>query len=167
MRPHRGSALLAALIVIAVLATVTVATMRLASISKGQSSSDARKLGQSACVDAARQYLISRLRLLSKFPITELQFDQVVQVDNGQRHLYTGHARPNGPDGRPIGALPVIESVRGVSASKVGGAKAGNRDLSNTIAPPTLGGKPYQVIVACSDPVAGDLELEFSFRYGL
>ena len=65
------------------------------------------------------------------------------------------------------GALPIIKSVRGVSASKVGGAKSGNRDLSNTIAPPTLGGKPYQVVVACSDPVAGDLELEFSFRYGL
>ncbi len=169
MRPHRGSALLAALIVIAVLATVTVATMRLASISKGQSATDARKLGQAACVDAARQYLISRLRLLSRFPITELTFDTVVQVDHGARHLYTGHARPNGPNGRPDPTLPlpVIESVRGVSASKVGGAKAGNRDLSNTIAPPTLGGKPYQVIVACSDPVAGDLELEFSFRYGL
>ena len=167
MRPHRGSALIAALIVIAVLATVTVATLRLASISKGQSLSDARKLSQSACVDAARQYLISRLRLLSKFPLTELTFDQAVPVENGTRHLYTGHARQNGPDGRPIGPLPVIESVKAVAASKVGGGKAGNRDLSNTIAPPTLGGKPYQVIVACSDPVAGDMELEFSFRYGL
>ena len=66
MRPHRGSALIAALIVIAVMATVTVATLRLASISKGQSLNDARKLSQSACVDAARQYLISRLRMLSK-----------------------------------------------------------------------------------------------------
>jgi hypothetical protein len=174
MRPHRGSALIAALIVIAVMATVTVATLRLASISKGQSLSDARKLSQSACVDAARQYLISRLRLLSKFPLTELTFDQAIPVENGTRHLYTGHARQNGPDGRPpawisppTAGTPVIESVRAVAASKVGGGKAGNRDLSNTIAPPTLGGKPYQVIVACSDPVAGDLELEFSFRYGL
>jgi len=167
MRPHRGSALLAALIVIAVLAMVTVATLRLANISKEQSMKDARKLSQAACVDAARQYLISRLRLLSRYPITELTFDAAIPVENGTRHLYTGHARPNGPDGRPVGALPVIESVRGVAAAKVGGAKAGNRDLSNTIAPPTLGSKPYQVIVACSDPVAGDLELEFSFKYGL
>jgi hypothetical protein len=167
MRPHRGSALLAALIIIGVLALVTVATLRLAGISKGQSAKDSRALGQAACVDAARQYLISRLRLLSKFPLTELTFDQAIAVENGTRHLYTGHVRDLGSDGRPVGNIPVIKSVRGVSASKVGGAKAGNRDLSNTIAPPTLGGKPYQVVVACSDPVAGDLELEFTFRYGL
>ena len=72
MRPHRGSALVAALIVIGVLALVTVATLRLANISKGQSAKDARALSQAACVDAARQYLIGRLRLLSKFPLTEL-----------------------------------------------------------------------------------------------
>src|SRR6267143_1372981 len=154
VRPHRGSALPAALIIIGVLALVTVATLRLANISKGQSAKDSRALSQAACIDAARQYLIGRLRLLSKFPLTELTFDQAIPVENGTRHTFSG-------------ALPVIKSVRGVSAAKVGGAKTGNRDLSNTIAPPTLGGKPYQVVVACSDPVAGDLELEFSFRYGL
>jgi len=167
MRPQRGSALLAALIIIGVLALVTVATLRLATISKGQSAKDARALSQAACIDAARQYLIGRLRLLSKFPLTELTFDQAIPVENGTRHIYSGHVRQQAGDGTFSGTLPVIKSVRGVSAAKVGGAKSGNRDLSNTIAPPTLGGKPYQVVVACSDPVAGDLELEFSFRYGL
>ena len=61
MRSHRGSALLAALIVIGVLSLVTVATLRLASISKTQSVRDARLLSQASCVDAARQYLLGRL----------------------------------------------------------------------------------------------------------
>jgi len=167
MRPHRGSALLAALIVIGVLALVTIATLRLANISKGQSAKDARALGQSACVDAARQYLISRLQLLSKKPITELTFSQTIDTENGTRTLYSGHVRSQNGFGRFSGTLPVIKSVTNVDSSKVGGAKAGNRDLSNIVASPTLGSKPYQVIVACSDPVAGDVELEFTFRYGL
>ena len=167
MRPNRGSALVAALIVIGVLALVTIATLRLADISKGQSAKDARALAQLACVDAARQYLISRLQLLSKKPITELTFNQVISAENGTRTLYSGHVRPQDANGKPTGALPVIKSVINVDSSKVGGAKAGNRDLSNVIASPTLGSKPYQVVVACSDPVAGDVELEFTFRYGL
>ena len=165
MRRHRGSALLAALIVIGVLSLVTVATLRLASISKEQAVRDARQLSQASCVDAARQYLVSRLQLLSGTPLTELTFDKAVQLDTGTRHIYTGHVRQKGPDGRFTGDVPVIKTVRGVAASQVSQSKA-NRDLSNVIAWSSLG-KNYHVIVACSDPVAGDMELEFSFRYGL
>ncbi|MGZ6123444.1 MAG: hypothetical protein ACXWLR_00700 [Myxococcales bacterium] len=165
MRSHRGSALIAALMIIAVLSLVTVATLRLASISKAQSVRDSRLLSQTSCVDAARQYLLSRLRLLSPTPLTELTFDQAVQLDTGTRHLYTGHVRPIGPDGRPAGGVPVIKTVRGVLSSQVT-APRGSRDLSNVIAWSSLG-KNYHVIVACADPVAGDMELEFTFRYGL
>jgi type II secretory pathway pseudopilin PulG len=165
MRSHRGSALIAALIVIGVLALVTVATLRLASISKAQSVRDSRLLSQTSCVDASRQYLLSRLRLLSPTPVTELTFDQAVQLDSGTRHLYTGHIRPTGADGLPVGNVSVIKSVRGVASSQVGSSKA-NRDLSNVIGWSSLG-KNYHVVVACADPVAGDMELEFTFRYGL
>lgn len=166
MRNHRGSALIAALIVIAILALVTVATLQLAGLSKGQSAKDARTLSQTACVEAARQYLLSRLRVFSSVPITNLTFNQAVQVETGTRQLYTGHVRPV-VSGQPQGSIAVITSVVPVQAAKVGGAKSGNRDLSNVIAPNTLGGKPYQVVVACTDPLAGDMELEFTFRYGL
>ena len=166
MRNHRGSALLAALIVIGVLALVTVATLRLAGISKEQSARDARVLSQSSCVDTARQYLLSRLQLLSGAPLTDLTFDQVVQLDTGNRHIYTGHVRDRDPaTGQFTGAIPMIKSVRGVAASQVTAPK-GSRDLSNVIAWSSLG-KNYHVVVACSDPYAGDMELEFSFRYGL
>jgi hypothetical protein len=166
MRSHRGSALLAALIVVGVLSLVTVATLRLASISKEQSVRDARLLSQTSCVDAARQYLLSRLRLLSPAPLTELTFTQTVTLDTGDRHLYSGHVRPKDPvTGRFAGNPVVIKSVRGVLSSQVT-SRQGSRDLSNVIAWSSLG-KNYHAIVACSDPVAGDMELEFTFRYGL
>jgi hypothetical protein len=173
MRSHRGSALLAALIVVGVLSLVTVATLRLASISKTQSVRDARLLSQTSCVDAARQYLLGRLRLLSAAPLTELTFNQSVVLDTGTRHLYTGHIRedaqhqPIRPDanGHFSGAVPVIKTVRGVLSSQVTSPQ-GNRNLSNVIAWASLG-KNYHVVVACADPVAGDMELEFTFRYGL
>jgi type II secretory pathway pseudopilin PulG len=172
MRKHRGSALLAALIVIGVLALVTVATLRLASISKAQAVRDARQLSKASCVDASRQYLLSRLQVLGGSPLTELTFDRAIQLDSAitdpanQLHIYTGHVRPIDADaGVPTVPYAVVKTVRGVAASQVTSPK-GSRDLSNVIAWSSLG-KNYHVIVACTDPVAGDMELEFSFRYGL
>jgi hypothetical protein len=164
MRSHRGSALLAALIVVGVLSLVTVATLRLAAISKANSVRDARLLSQTSCVDAARQYLLSRLTLTGPGLVTQITFNQAVQLDTGNRQIYTGHIRDRGPDGKFTGA-PVIKSARGVIASQVTAAK-GAREMSNTIGGNTMGNN-YQVIVACADPVAGDMELEFTFRYGL
>lgn len=166
MYRHRGSALLAALIVIGVLSLVTVATLRLASISKTQAVRDARLLSQTSCVDAARQYLLSRLSLFSPQPLTSLTFDKAVQLDTGVRHIYTGHIRTRGADGNFTGPVPVITSVRGVAAGQVSPPKGKNRDLSNVIAFASLG-KNNHAIVSCSDPVAGDMELEFTFRFGL
>jgi hypothetical protein len=166
MRSHRGSALLAALIVIGVLSLVTVATLRLASISKTQSVRDARLLSQASCVDAARQYLLSRLSLYVS--PTELTFDRVVQLDSGQRHVYTGHVRPKGADGRPAGSVAVVKTVRAIPSRQVSPVRGNNADWSNGIrSGGSSNSNAYHVIVACADPVAGDMELEFTFRYGL
>jgi type II secretory pathway pseudopilin PulG len=166
MRRHRGSALIAALIVIAVLALVTVATLRLADISKGQSAKDARKFGQAACIDAARQYLISRLRLYG-VP-TQVSFDEVVSTEAGPRHIYTGHVRQPDASGQVSGPVPVsINGLTPLRTGFVGGGTARSREISNTIGAPSIGGKPYQVVVSCSDPLAGDMELEFTLKFGL
>jgi len=156
MRPARGSALLAALIVIGVLALVTIATLELARISKSDSVRDSRALTQTACVEAARQQVLGRLRIFGLDP-TSIQLDQAVQVDTGNRRMRTGHVQG-----------PSVTSVRALPPQLVGGSSARNRDLSNLLVPsPTLGGRHYRVVVACSDPAAGDMELEFTFRYGL
>jgi hypothetical protein len=158
---HRGSALIAALIVIGVLAVVTVATLQLANISKQASAADSRRLSQTACVDAARQYVLGRLRL-AQSPTT-IQLDQAIQVENGQRKMRTGHistaALPN---------APVISSVMNLPGPLISNNSRKFRDVSN-LGPEAAqgGGKAYRLVVACTDPQAGDMELEFTFRYGL
>ncbi len=162
----RGSALLAALIVIGVIATVTAATLMLANISKGDSARDARKLSNASCVDAGRQYILGRLRVFGLDPTT-ITLDQAIQVDTGTRHVYTGHVRPV-VGGQPQGSYAVVTSVQAVPSQLMGNSSAKNRDISNVIVPgSTLGGRAYRVVVACTDPLAGDMELEFTFKYGL
>lgn len=165
MRPHRGSVLIAALVIIGVLALVTVATLRLADISKGQSARDARKLGQAACVDAARQYLISRLNVFNI--ASTIRFDQVISTEAGDRHIYSGHVRGQDALGKFTG--PVITAApRAVYGGVSGGASGGNGDITNTLRGANgKVGTTYQVVVACSDPLAGDMELEFSLQFGL
>src|SRR5437868_12550615 len=102
MRKPRGGAMLASLIIIGVIALVTAATLQLASISKQQAAKDARSLSQTACVEAARQYLLGRLRLFGA-PATSIKLDQAIQLDNGTHRMRTGHVKG-----------PVINSVQPV-----------------------------------------------------
>jgi hypothetical protein len=139
---------------------VTVAVMQLATISKQQASKDARSLSQVACVDAARQYLVSRLRLFGA-PATAITLDQSVTLDNGKKRILTGHVRPRGV----TTDAPVITSVLPLRGSYVGGMKAGER--TNVVGTGIgLGGSAYRAVVACTDPQAGDMELEFTFQFG-
>jgi Tfp pilus assembly protein PilX len=153
---QRGSALIAALIIIGVLALVTVATLQLANISKQSATNDSRRLSQTTCVEAARQYVLSRLRLVGQ-PPTSITLDQAIAVESGQRKMRTGH----------IGNTAVVQSVMAVPSSMVSNNNAKARDISNLIGTPTTGGSAYRVVVTCSDPLAGDMEMEFTFKYGL
>jgi hypothetical protein len=158
-KKHRGSALIAALIIIGVLAVVTVATLQLANISKQASAADSRRLSQTSCVEAARQYLLSRLRLFGLDPAT-LVLDKSIPMEAGNRVLRTAHINT-------VNTTPVVTSVVALPSNLVANTTPKSRDISNLIAPPTLGGKAYRVVVACSDPLAGNMEMEFTFKYGL
>jgi hypothetical protein len=58
-----------------------------------------------------------------------------------------------------------ITSVRALRGSLVGGAKAGER--TNIVGTGIgAGGTAYRAVVACTDPQAGDMELEFTFQFG-
>src|SRR5438105_12660248 len=116
----RGGAMLASLIVIGVISLVTVATLQLANISKQQAAKDARSLSQVACVEAARQYLLSRLRLFGA-PATSITLDQSIKVDNGLKRMLTGHVRPAGT----TDAQAAITSVSPIRGGLIGGSKAG------------------------------------------
>src|SRR5256885_8657555 len=133
MRKPRGGAMLAALIVIGVISLVTVATLQLANISKQQASKDARTLSQVACVEAARQYVLSRLRLFGA-PATSITLDQAIVVGTGtgfisghspQKQMRTGHVTEKNADPLKNNDPPKITSVTPLRGSLVGGAKAG------------------------------------------
>ena len=171
-RLHRGSAILAALIIIAVVALITVATFKLAGLSKNDAARDARRMAGASCADTARQYVLGRLRVFGLDP-TSITLDQTITVDSGSRRIFTGHQRPAALDPhdgmmRPTGSVAVINSVQALPASLVGNSSAKNRDISNVVVPsPTLGGRSYRVVVSCTDPTGADQELEFTFKYGL
>ena len=161
--------MLASLIIIGVIALVTVATLQLANISKQQAAKDARSLSQVACVEAARQYVLSRLRLFGA-PATSITLNQAIVVGTGstgflsgrspQKQMRTGHVTEKG-----INDPPKITSVVPIRAGLVGGAKAGER--SNVVGTGVgLGGSTYRAVVACTDPQAGDMELEMTFQFG-
>ena len=156
MRPHRGNALLPALIIVLVLSAVAAASLALAQYSRRDAVREARNLTQAACIDAARQAVLGRLRVFGLEP-TAILLDQAVTVESGQRKLQTGH----------LGG-PAVTSIAAIPPNLVGGSGARNRDISNLIVPsPVLGGRHYRVVVKCSDPAAGEMELEFTFKYGL
>jgi type II secretory pathway pseudopilin PulG len=162
IRKPRGGAMLASLIVIGVIALLTVATLQLANISKEQASKDARSLSQSACVEAARQYVLGRLRLFGA-PATSIVLDQAIVVGTGttglsgsepKKKMRTGHVK--GP------AITSVSLVRGAAMSQ-----RTTRETSNVLGPGTLpGAGNYTAVVACTDPQARDMELEFTFQFG-
>lgn len=157
---HKGSALLAALVVIGVLALVTAATMRLATLSKTNSVRDSRKLSQGACVEAARQHLIARLNIFGLASPQSVTFVDDVTVDTGTRQLRTGHIAP--------GSTPVITAARTIPYKKFAGGARTTVDRSNKILPAGMGsGNYFNTVVTCKDPVAGEMELEFTIKYGL
>jgi len=152
-RRHRGSALLAALIVIGVLALVTVATLRLASISKEQATRDARLLSQTSCAEAARQYVLGRMRVFGIPGAVE----QVIATETGDRKVYTGHVD-----------TATIVTIKAASPKAGGGAKRNVRDLTNVIVGTGGGsGQPFGVVVSCIDPLAGPMEVELLIRWGI
>jgi len=153
--------MLAALIVIGVISLVTIATLQLATISKQQASKDARNLGQMACVEAARQYVLSRLRLTGA-PATSITLDQAVRIGTGtvglsghapEKRMRTGHVND-----------PQIRSVTPIGTNLVSQVTVGER--SNVVGSVGLSGRPFRAVVACTDPQAGDMELEFTFQFG-
>ena len=150
-RSERGSALLAAMLVVTVMAFVTVATLRLAQNSKTNAVRDARKLSYAACVDAARQQVIASVRQFGGSTDT-ITVNKVATVENGLRGMRTGH----------IGGGAATATVTRLS-NRLFGGRPSAIDITNKIVNPSTGAY-YTATVACSDPVVGDIELEFSFK---
>jgi Tfp pilus assembly protein PilX len=156
----RGSALLVAMIALAVLMVLVVGAIQFtgtnqqAAIAKGQGDR------VSACAETARRYLLSRLRTFN-MPIAGLTLerevpDAVEQADRSK--MLTAHYGQNTPQ----------QTIQVVSSSDFSASQKQVRDLANA-APEsaTLGGQYYRVVMVCNEPGGRSAETEFVFRHGL
>lgn len=158
--PHRGSALVIALILVTVLSLVGLALINRANTEIDAVSAKRHYDLTSSCAEAARQLVIS------KFAQAGANLGTLgMQITLGNLNLYTGHYSP--PDGgsgylADGGVVPLLGAAGGATS---GGAT----DVANKIQKTSLGTSPYRVTVVCQDAnnVTRQTEVEFVINYGL
>lgn len=155
----RGSSLLVALIALAVLSIVAVGAIAFTGQNREGSAVMARGERSSACADAARKYLLSKLRLYG-VAVASLTLDDTLPDDPvaaRRSRVTTGH----------YDIAAGVDATGIASAGSVGFSRDQTRNVANVIAASTLGGTPYRVVVKCRDSAGREEEVELAFRYGL
>lgn len=153
-RPERGSALLLAIILIAILGVVGLAVVQRAS-AEGDAVA-AKKLhdGTVTCADAARDLLMSQFRAYGASPL-----DMTLQAKAGDYTLASGHY-----DNVNVKSVQLVPQAAQASF--------GVNDIANRISRTGLGGQVYRMTVVCSSPAPGggsarQGEVEYMVRFGL
>lgn len=160
-RAPRGNALMMTLIAISVLTLLVCGAIQFTNYNREATAEKLRGDRVSACADAARRHLLSRLKLLNNPSLKFFKAELIDDPDPEARSVMkTGHYDPQ----------PMVDnSVAVVSARLMGEGDNQARDIAN-IAPSgdgTLGGKYYRVVVKCQEASGRESEVEFLFRYGL
>jgi hypothetical protein len=169
---RRGSVLLLVVVLLAVLSLLAAAALSFSRSELGAVKNERSGDELLACADAGRQYMLSRFDMLVGSPVTldpvnlNLNADisklntakcpEGVKVPADAKCIRSGH----------LGQKTVVSGVTAV-ASNAGGNKKDLRELSNTVAPNTLGGVPHKVTVHCLDENGRGTEVEFVVRFGL
>ncbi|MGZ3461594.1 MAG: hypothetical protein ACXU86_24145 [Archangium sp.] len=161
-RAPRGNALMLTLIALAVLMILVGGAIRFTNNNREATSEKLRGDRVSACADAARRHMLSRLKLFSASTDFQLLDTQLIDdpAPDARTKMVTGHYGS--------GAQATVVSVNPV---QMGAAGRQVRDIANTspAGGGFLGGQYYRVVVKCQE--SGDLgresEVEFLFRYGL
>lgn len=158
-RSRRGTALIFAVVMLAVLAIVGLAIIGQAN-AEGDGSVAKRQYDRSiACADAARELLNSQFRLYGLNPTTltldtPLEYGASTSVPD--RSGRTGH----------YDSVTVTNAVVAATGSTSG--SMGVSDMSNRTVRTALGGQLYRMTVVCSS--AGNSrqsEIEFLVKFGL
>jgi hypothetical protein len=115
----------------------------------------------SACADAARRHMLSRLKLFRASGDFKLLSTKLIDSPEPAERskLTTGHYGEKDPMPTVVAVDPVL----------MGAATRQVRDISNA-APSgggTLGGQYFSVVVKCQEYSGRESEVEFLFRYGL
>lgn len=151
---QRGSSLLLALMIVAILTIVAFAIVQMGSTEADAVGAKRRYDHAVSCSDAARDYLMSQFKTYSVTP-TSLTLNQAID----DQVMASGHYDNL--------AVTSVLAATGF-ASGMGGAS----DVSNRIARAGLGGQVYRMTVVCTSSASLDAssrqsEVEFLVRFGL
>ena len=148
----RGSALIVAVILVAVLAVVALGVITRTTAEIDAVGSKRHYDAAVSCADGARQMLLSQFRTFGTTP-SSLVLDTTVN----EKRYSTGHYDNF-----------AIQSVVAATGTQ-GGASVGVSDISNRTSRTKLGGQVYRFTVVCSDQNSAtrESEVEFLVRFGL
>lgn len=148
---ERGSALVVAIVIVAILAVVGLALTR--RTTNEMEAVGGKRYYDSAvtCADGAREMLLSQFRTSGMGP-TSLTLDQTVDT----KRMTSGHYDQF--------AMATIVPAAGTLAGAVG-----VNDIANRISRASLGGQIYRMSVVCTDSSGTNRqsEVEFLVRFGL
>lgn len=169
-RRERGSILVVAVVVVAVLSTLAAAAISFSSTEYSAARVYTSGDELVSCADAGRQYLLSKFKMLGP-PPTNLQLS--ARLDTADSTACSNTASPPSGGrcarGGHIGQRDVtVKGVRVIPSSSVADSRRNARDLTNVITTPnSLGGQYYQLVVHCEDDRGRETEVEFALRFGL
>jgi Tfp pilus assembly protein PilX len=151
---HRGSALIVAIILVAVMAVVGLALIRRTSNEIDSVSSKRHYDVAVSCADGARQMLMSSFRTFG-LPPTQLSLDKTVN----DKRLTSGH----------YDTFAVQSVVVATGASFSGGTVGASDIVNRTRGAGQLGGTMYRMTVVCTDSSSAtrQSEVEYLVRFGL
>jgi hypothetical protein len=151
--PRRGSTLIVALMIIALVTVVAFAIVKMGSTEADAGGAKRRYDHAVSCSDAARDLLLSQFKIYSISP-TSLTLNQVID----DQVMASGHY-----DNLAVTSV--------VSAAGFTSQTGGSNDISNRLSRAGLGGQVYRMTVVCSSSAPGaatrQSEVEFLVRFGL
>jgi hypothetical protein len=166
--PQRGFALILALLVVVMVTLLVAGAINFTGTERAASAAQMRDDQLSACVQAARNTFLSRIRLIGN----NTENIQLVNValDPGSASdqplsVSTRHYTLGSDAGVP---LATIKNVTKLPPEAVGATNSGISDISNV----TGGGRPgqaafYSISVLCQERAGGpEREVEFTVRVG-
>lgn len=160
--PPRGSTLLLVIILLAILAFVGVAAVRLGSQERVNAAAKGKRDYLVACANAARIQLWTELTRSGSKYLQSTSVPATLTLDDG-----TELSAPSAPSGSPKDGLPVVDLVQLVPM--VSTAAGGSRDATNTILGSRQRGASggVRMVARCRDPMGRELLVEFTTRFAL
>lgn len=160
----RGSVLLLAVVVVAVLAVLATAALTFSASELGATRAFRSGGELVSCAEAGRNLLISRFKR-TEMPLRLTLSTELESADGADcpNPLPDGHHCVRGGH---LGAEPEVTAVKLVTTNST--SQRVQRDLSNIVSRHALGaGQQYQIVVHCIDDRGRETEVEFGLRFGL